>query len=59
MQVGGVDHATELAAGLEHTCALTTSGEVYCWGSFEFGQLGDGQQPDTLEPTPISALSCR
>src|SRR5262245_48325714 len=30
----------QLAAGLQHTCALMQSGAVRCWGSNEFGQLG-------------------
>jgi alpha-tubulin suppressor-like RCC1 family protein len=29
-----------VSVGGEHSCAITTSGDAYCWGSNEFGQLG-------------------
>jgi len=37
-------HATStfLAAGNEHTCSLNITGGVECWGSDQYGQLGDG-----------------
>lgn len=46
----------DVAVGHSHTCALTESGEVYCWGSNSHGQLGVGeaisQSPD---PLPVGA----
>ena len=31
-----------VATGGHHTCAVTTTGDVKCWGRGLFGQLGDG-----------------
>ena len=30
-----------IAAGWSHTCAIKTSGETYCWGYNDYGQLGN------------------
>jgi len=30
----------QLAAGRDHTCALTKNGDVFCWGLSSFGQVG-------------------
>lgn len=40
VRVGELPAVAELVAGLDHFCARTRDGEVWCWGSGEYGQLG-------------------
>jgi alpha-tubulin suppressor-like RCC1 family protein len=44
-----------VAAGLDHTCALSVDGTVACWGTNYSGQLGDGT--NTLRTTPVAVQS--
>lgn len=44
-----------LAAGIDHTCALTPDGSVLCWGDNAYGSLGNGNTTSP-EPTPQSVL---
>lgn len=39
--------------GAGHTCAVTTQGEVLCWGDNYGGQLGDATVPPTGTPRPV------
>ena len=36
------ESVVEMALGLEHTCARTSNGKLYCWGGNSEGQLGQG-----------------
>ena len=46
----------QIAAGTRHTCALTKSGQVYCWGKGALGQLGTGQLEE-LYAAPVRVAS--
>lgn len=43
--------------GVEHTCAVQTSGGVLCWGLNTYGAVGDGSTATRLAPTAVYGLS--
>jgi alpha-tubulin suppressor-like RCC1 family protein len=43
-----------VSGGANHTCAVTTTGAAYCWGSNDRGQLGDDTRIDRSVPTAVS-----
>ena len=48
--------AQRVDAAQNHTCALSGTGAVLCWGSNYEGRLGDGSGMDSAVPTPVSGL---
>jgi len=47
---------TQIAAGGEHACAITSRGDAYCWGSNADGQLGNGNKSNTPSLTAVAVV---
>ncbi len=50
---GGVSGFVSIAAGASHTCGVTSTGSLYCWGDNFNGQIGDGSGLDQNVPTLV------
>ncbi len=45
-----------IGMGKRHSCAHKTDGTLWCWGRNLHGQLGNGTQQNSLEPSQVEAL---
>jgi alpha-tubulin suppressor-like RCC1 family protein len=52
-------HFSSLAMGDEHSCVLTTYGEVKCWGDNSYGQLGDETTKSRTTPVKVANLESK
>ena len=55
---GGIEMAmvVHVAAGVNHAMALTATGELYTWGTGEYGQLGHGGHDDLFMPRVVDGI---
>jgi alpha-tubulin suppressor-like RCC1 family protein len=43
-----------VAAGYDHSCAITAVGPTQCWGLNEYGQVGDGTTANRTSPVTVT-----
>lgn len=43
-----------MSAGFYHTCGVSTTGTVYCWGLGEEGRLGNGTSENSAVPVAVA-----
>jgi alpha-tubulin suppressor-like RCC1 family protein len=53
VKVAGLPPVTAAALGWLHSCALTRTGEIWCWGENDAGQLADGTTKSSCVPRRV------
>jgi len=57
VEVTGIGNATQIAAGVAHTCALLATHHVECWGWNANGQLGNGTNATSHVPVAVTQVT--
>ena len=47
---GHLSHVVDLSLGVDHSCALTVEGDIYCWGDNTAMELGDAFEKQSVKP---------
>lgn len=48
---------SHVAAGAEHTCAVGSTGDLWCWGDNSTGAIGNGNTIDALLPAHLTGTA--
>jgi alpha-tubulin suppressor-like RCC1 family protein len=57
VRVRNLQGAIQVEAGWAgHSCALRSTGRIFCWGNNFYGQLGDGTRVNTRAPVRVAQL---
>ncbi len=54
--VEGLGKVVDLAVATSHTCALVDGGDIECFGSNYFGELGDGTTDSSKKPVKVAKI---
>ena len=54
--VGVLVDVVSVSAGENHSCAVTSVHEVFCWGAGSFGQLGNGSTENQSSPVQVTGV---
>jgi alpha-tubulin suppressor-like RCC1 family protein len=56
VKVSGISDTIALSAGAGSICTLGSTGEIYCWGDNEDGELGDGGTENSSTPVSVTGI---